>query len=312
MLDSELVQAQRLHVRCATGRQKQPRDPDLPRADRGHDLVSVGPHARHGRREHDLDAVVLLERGVQRRGGLLVGARRDAVGALDDRHARAEPREDLRELEPDGPAANDEQRLRELGQLERGDVVDPVDVVDALDRRHRGPRAGRDQDSVGAQLLITDTDGVRREQLGLALIGVEPRVLEVRHPLRVALLERVLPRLDPSEVETRGADIDSELAGEVVHVVEELGDDEVRLRRLAGHVRAAAAPARALDERDARVALLDGLRRRIAGSRAGAEDDQVVTVHSSASLEGYWSLTQGVSTCRKAERKNHVPAASVQ
>jgi len=171
-------------------------------------------------------------------------------------------------------------------------VVDPIDVVDAFDRRHRCARTGRDQDPVCTQLVVADTDGARPEQLGLLLERVEPGVLEVLQPLRVTLLERVLARLDPCEVEAGGADVDSELPGEKVHVVEELGHDQVGLRRLAGHIRAAAAPARALDERHARVALLDGLRRRIAGRRAGAEDDQVVAVHSSASFRIY--TTRGV------------------
>ncbi len=83
--------------------------------------------------ENDVDPLV-LERGLElvRRFG--VGACRDLRPVVDDRHARAEAREDLRELEPDRPGADDEQRLRDLLELERTDVVDPVDVLDARER----------------------------------------------------------------------------------------------------------------------------------------------------------------------------------
>ena len=80
-----------------------------------------------------------------------VGARRDPVGLLDDHDPRAEAREDLRELEADRPAAYYEQRLGQLGELQRGDVVDPADLVEALDRRDGGPRAGGDQDPFGGE-----------------------------------------------------------------------------------------------------------------------------------------------------------------
>jgi hypothetical protein len=114
-------------------------------------------------------------------------------------------------LEPDRPAADDEQRLGELGQLERGDVVDPVDVADALDRRDRGARARRDQDPLGTELLVADAYGTGRAQLGLTPERVEPCVPEVLRPLRIALLERVLARLDPREVERGRPDVDAQL-----------------------------------------------------------------------------------------------------
>ena len=40
-------------------------------------------------------------------------------------------------LEADGPRADDEQRLRDLFELERADVVEPVDVVEPWNRRDR-------------------------------------------------------------------------------------------------------------------------------------------------------------------------------
>ena len=167
VLDPELVEVQRLDVRHAARREQDALDAKLTRSlslhrdDRRDHVVAVATDALHVRGEHDLDAVVLLEHLLEHRGGLRVRARREPVGALDDGHTRAEAREDLRELQADGPAADDEQGLRQLGQLEGRDVVDPVDLADALDRRDGGPRSGRDQDPVRRQLLVADAHRVR-------------------------------------------------------------------------------------------------------------------------------------------------------
>jgi hypothetical protein len=163
-------------------------------------------------------------------------------------------------------------------------VVDPVDLADALDRRNRRPRAGREQDPVRSQLLFADTHRVRLDELRLALVRVEVRRLEILDPLRLGLLDRVLARLDPLHVDERGADVDPELAGELVDVVHQLRDHEIRLRRLARDVRAAAAPTRALDERDLGPTDLRRLRRGVTGGRSGAEHDEVVALHRPQSV----------------------------
>jgi len=51
-------------------------------SDRRHDLRAVAPNGLHSRREDDLDPV-LLERGLQDSGSLLVRSGRDPVGRLD-------------------------------------------------------------------------------------------------------------------------------------------------------------------------------------------------------------------------------------
>ena len=98
--------------------------------------------------QDDLDSLV-LERRLQLARRLRVRACRDLRAAVHDRHARAEAREDLRELEPDRPRADDEQRLGHVVELERADVVEPVDVLDARDRRDGRAAAGGDEDPVG-------------------------------------------------------------------------------------------------------------------------------------------------------------------
>ena len=100
--------------------------------------------------------------------GLGVGARRDLRAVVDDRDARPEAREDLRELEPDGACAHDEQRFRNLLELERADVVDPVDVLDAGDARHRRSRSGRDENALGGQLALAHSHRRRVHERRLA------------------------------------------------------------------------------------------------------------------------------------------------
>jgi predicted nucleic acid-binding protein len=67
----------------------------------------------------------------------------------------AEAREGLRELEPDGAAAEHEHRLGQLLEVECSHVVDPV-LGETGDRRHLGARPGRDQDAVADELAPVD------------------------------------------------------------------------------------------------------------------------------------------------------------
>src|SRR5205807_296851 len=107
------------------------------------------------------------------------------------------------------------------------------------------------------------------------LVGVEARRLQVLDPLRLRLHERFLARLDLRQVRSRAADLEPELARERVDRVYELGGDEVRLRRRAGDVGAAAAPAFVLDQRNAGPVLPRGAVRAVSRGRAGADRDQV-------------------------------------
>ena len=102
------------------------------------DRFRAARHAFHERARHDFDPLV-LQRGSELGGRVGVAPRRDAAVAVDDRDTRAEARERLRELEPDGARADDQQRRGELGELERRHVIEPVDRVEALDRRHGRP-----------------------------------------------------------------------------------------------------------------------------------------------------------------------------
>src|SRR4051794_19324913 len=83
--------------------------------------------------QDDLDSFG-LEGRLQLTSRLSVCACRDLRAAVHDRHARPEAREDLRELEPDRPRADDEQRLRHFVELERADMVEPRDALDPGNR----------------------------------------------------------------------------------------------------------------------------------------------------------------------------------
>src|SRR5207247_1237083 len=119
-LDAELVEPERLDVRRASRGEQDPRHAQLARAltlarhESGRDLVAVARDALHERAEYDFEPLV-LERDLELLGGLPVRAWRDLVECVDDGHAGAEARERLAELEPDRTAADDEQRLGQLG-----------------------------------------------------------------------------------------------------------------------------------------------------------------------------------------------------
>src|SRR4029450_8971906 len=110
-----------------------------------------------------------------------------------------------------------------------------------------------DQDVVAFEGRVPDADGAGVDERRLAGVSREARVLGGPDPLLRRLPERLLPRVHPIQVDPRGADLDPDPRRERLDVVRELGHDEVGLRRRAGDVWAAAAPALLLDERDTGV-----------------------------------------------------------
>src|SRR5919108_291256 len=121
---------------------------------------------------------------------------------------------------------------------------------------------------------LARADRLRIDEARRALVRVEAGRTKVLDPLRLRLAQRVLARLDPGEVDRRGADVDADPLGERVDPVRELGGDEVGLRRRAGGIRAAAAPQPVLDERRPRAILGRRLAGAVARGRAGADHDQ--------------------------------------
>jgi hypothetical protein len=152
-------------------------------------------------------------------------------------------------------------------------VVDPVEPLEAGDRGDGGARAGSDENPLGRELTPVDVDRPRVAEPRLPAYRLES-LRELLVPTLLRLAQRVLPVTHAREVELAGGG-KPELRAEPPEVAGEVGRNEVRLRRLARDVRARAAPARRLDQRDGRAELGRRLARGIAGGRAGAEHDEV-------------------------------------
>jgi hypothetical protein len=150
------------------------------------------------------------------------------------------------------------------------DVVDPADVVDPLDRRHRGARAGCNQDPLCLEHELADSDSVLVEERCFARVGGEALGHQLGDPLVLRFLQGFLPRAHSREIHVGGAGLDPDPGRQLVHVVGELRGHQVCLGRGAGDVRAAPAPALALDQRHAGPVVAGRLVRRVPCGRAAA------------------------------------------
>ena len=88
---------------------------------------------------------------------IAIRAGQQSARHFDDRDLRAERGVDRAELEADVAAADDEQRLRDVGQIERGGRVHQARALDRQARHGRRPRTGRDDRVLERQRL-----GLRR------------------------------------------------------------------------------------------------------------------------------------------------------
>src|SRR5262249_13302400 len=120
---------------------------------------------------------LLLQCLFQRLAHVGVLARQELTAAVDDGDPAAEAAEHLPELQADVPAAQDEQVLRQLSQLEDalvGQVADPVEPRDGWDG---WPGAGVDEDALALQLLLADAEAVRPDEARVPAEKVQVRVL---------------------------------------------------------------------------------------------------------------------------------------
>ena len=127
-----------------------------------------------------------------------------------------------------------------------------------VDRRHRRARAGGDEDVVGGELAVAHPHGASVHEVRLGVDGLVAGVDEALPPCRLRSDEPVLARLQPGEVERDGSDVQPEVVGRT-QVVQEVAGRRVLLRRLAGDVRALAAPELALDDRDGGAVVRGGV-----------------------------------------------------
>ena len=120
------------------------------------DLQAVDAHV-------DVDAFGFQDVG-DGRGGVLVLARDQPRGHLDHRHLAAEAAEDLRELQADVAAADDDQVRRDEIDVQHRAVGEIGDLVQPGDVGHEGAAADIDEDLRRAQGLAADRHGRRAKR----------------------------------------------------------------------------------------------------------------------------------------------------
>ena len=189
-------------------------------------------------------------------------ARDQAVGRLDQRHARAERGPRLRQLHADDAAAEHEQLAGDLVGRRRLAVRPRLRLGEPGDRRQQRARAGRDDHRLAR--LVHDRLAVRAADLHPPLAG-QPRLpAQQRHAalLQPRQLRGVVELVDHLVAAAQHARRVEPARGRVVRharhardLVEQLARAQQRLRRHARPVAALAADQLALDERDRSPAL---------------------------------------------------------
>ena len=92
-----------------------------------------------------------------------VAARDELVGQLNDGDLRAKRFVNRRHLEPDDPAADDEQRVGDVRQFERAGRVDDPLVIGQI-RKHHSARAGGDDRVLELDGFAGHVDRFRRDE----------------------------------------------------------------------------------------------------------------------------------------------------
>ena len=209
-----------------------------------------------------------------------VGAGQQPGRHLDDRDGAAERRVDRAQLEADVAAADDEERLRDVRQIERRGGIHHARVVHLQRRRNRRRRSGREnrvleldrflaaRHELHAQVVRVDDLGVALQVLHLAMLD------ELSGAARVLLDDVVLERAQSGEIDLRLAELDPPRL-RVARLVEQLRDVQQRLGGDASAVDADAAGVHfGIDERDAQ-AEIGGEKRRRVPTRSGTDDDEL-------------------------------------
>ena len=232
-------------------------------------------HAGHFRLEENRLAYVCHALGDHRRE-IAIGARQQAVGHLDNGHLRSQRGVHRPKLEPDVPAADDQQTIRHVRQLERGRRIEHLRAVDRHVRHRRRARSGRDDDVVGLDLLLAsrgfDAQRLRIHERRAPLdVGHLTRFREQSEPAGLLLDDVIFPRAKLVDVDRRLAERHAEHVG-VLGFVEHPGRVQQRLRRDASAERADAAGIRiGVDERHLHAGI-GRMKRGDVAARARAND----------------------------------------
>ena len=193
-----------------------------------------------------MDAGIALGQALlQRPHEVGVGARHELVEQLDDGHFAAERVVDAGHLETDDAAANDEQLLRDVGEIERiGRIHHALVVPREAGQLHR-LRARRDDRLLEAHellaILALDLDLVRRDEPASAGDHVDLALLGHAGETTGQLLDDlVLVRAQLVEVDLRLAETDAHVFG-VGGLLDHASGMQQRLGRDAADVEADAA-----------------------------------------------------------------------
>jgi len=171
----------------------------------------------------------------------------------------AEPRKDLSQLAADRTGADDQEPIRQLGQIEYGLVGEIARIRESRDVRDRGPRARRDHGTCEFESRAVDFDGAATDERRGAEMDV-----------------------DAERPESLDAVVHGELRAHRAHPLHRLRKRDARSRRVnqrfrrhAPDIQTIATHLVALDERHARAeAGGDGRGHEAASARA--DDDQMV------------------------------------
>jgi hypothetical protein len=117
-------------------------------------------------RAHAEDDPLVLEYLGQNGARVLVGRRQEAAVTPDQRHPGAETAEGLRQLDADRAAAEHDQVVRQLGQLEDVVVGQVRPLGQAGDRRHRRRGAGADEEPFRRDGAVADLERARVPERG--------------------------------------------------------------------------------------------------------------------------------------------------
>ena len=161
---------------------------------------------------------------------------------LHQLHARAEPREGLRQLDPDRPAAQHNEVADFRHVVEHRLVGEVRHLVDARDRRNECAGTGRQHEAPRGNARVAGFDRPFVDELGVASEDRDAEALEPLHRImRRDGGDRFLDvRLDPWEIDARRREIHAE-AFRVTMLDRRLGRSQQGLRWNATIVQAIAA-----------------------------------------------------------------------
>ena len=233
----------------------------------------AGAHAGRARPEPQRDAVGLQGVAEQCRRARMVLVV-DPVPRVDQRDRHAIACVDLGQLDARRPRAEDRQRAGQLAGRGALDVRPRVRLAEAGEvARHPADRSDRQHDRTGLEHAVADADASRAVERGRPADDGRAGPLEALH------VARVVGRIGPLAVDHVVAEVRRLRPRVVAATVVDRGSVEERLRGHARPERARAAEEAAVDDRHRCVSRARVVGSRLAG-RAGADDDEVVSVHA--------------------------------